>query len=1282
MPGTFDDLIPTQARSSGAFDDLVPKQEYVDINPNSPNLPQPVNRNTYDPNADTYFFRPRYSSPVMQLPGDQLPLVRNPKDITEGLYNSAIKGVSSVASPLGAGLSALGVNPVTRPLVTAGLGYLGVKGVADAAGTLAGTQDPTAGQVAENVSDAAQGALMLLPAAHAVSEGKYAYDTANGLTPQRPPISTSRPYNDIVLDAGQPVKTLVGEQAINEPTGQGDQTGATAPASGVFDDLVPKQETAVPANPGGAEADLPADKAAISKANNQAMAEAWAKQLGVTKPIETASETPVPAEKVGEENVPVQESQEEVPQEVDSGPKGNIMSEEAAGLRHDLLPLVDEPTRKVIAKYYTDTGDLDGALEQVKSARGQQVVEGTGKDAKLVFKGPAPEDRPVYPLTSREGQLTDAKGRPVDKDHNFIKGPVENGDRTIGSGIRAALDKNQGAESGFINLSPVKDFYDKLVGSIASRGSKREILRDKDAADNAAVLVSNEEGNGLRSMAKGLFGGGASTTPGGKNIRFTHNSDLALEATTAAVEANGDRNKLQQFIAQAVAGKDAHAKAVAEFAYINWDRLKPLVDRVNTVHEIQYNREVAAGFNLDKREGYIQHLMDPEKLGLGQDILGGGQGGGARGFTKMRYNDTLFEHVEKGNSDAIKTWNAADLVEHRLRAGLSGVNDAAWVEGMRHMVDPTSGQSLVKNMEKQVNPTTKTEHLVAPAGYEAWSPFPGRTFAVHKGYKGFLDSITSMSFLRNAEIAGLPVGDWLMQTKGALKHSMLLFDTFHAVRMTVKGAGFGVGGRMARALLEYNDHDLGQAVANKEITQKMADFAVKNRNDFNTLVRAGLNVGRVAENMDASFWQKLPIAGSFNKWVFEKLTRSIMAESALSELKKQTAANPGMSRRQVAAKVAKDINLYFGNIGRQGIFHSKSMQDLTQLAFLAPQWAESMAQTELRFAGQTAKIPFTGKVGTIARGTGTLMAAFLALTQIGNLVSKGQPTWKNPDGHKLDMWIPGEGKGFWFSPLSMPMELTHDAVRYSRKGMNPLEVGAQIVENKLSPMARAEEAIRVGRDFSGAKLSGVARLTTGLKNLIPLPLPAQSAINPNASTQRQLMASAGIKAEPVEATKAELASGDTPLESRTLAGRKLLERQLKANKPAQSLSDRRLMLERSAQAEASRNEEIHDGLPKEQQKFVDSHGLQLPTYEDTLQMGSTRLSLTKKEQDFVRDRVIAEYSRVVDGLMSNPTFEQKTRVQQQNRLNDLATMARGRVRVQLRRQMAEQRMLLSGSQTP
>lgn len=683
----------------------------------------------------------------------------------------------------------------------------------------------------------------------------------------------------------------------------------------------------------------------------------------------------------------------------------------------------------------------------------------------------------------------------------------------------------QGAESGAVSLAPVKEMVDKISNTFATRGNKRIAAATRDAADNQSLVRGDQYGNGMTLEAKKAFGDDATK---------------ALDAVVAVIESGGDRAKLQDFIAQTQGKPGAEgARAAAEFAEAHWDEMQPLAERFRTDTAEQRAMEEAAGIKVEERQNYFPHLFDVTKLpGKGAEFFGTQGGGGGGKFRAQRTFNTIYDAIEAGYGPAIKTLNASEVLRARVGGGTQRVMNKAWVDSLRNLNDPTTSTPIVGDVTIDPNGV-----MLAPAGYEVKSVLNGPPVAVHQGYAKLMDALTGTSQVANFEVMGLPVGEALLKGEASIKHGMLLFDTFHASRMMQKAAflspsEFGPQllnpkrfGKKGVSLLEYADRDLAEAVAQGEISPEIAKYVKANRADADLLLRRGLNVGQIQESLRSGIIKNIPLLGKylkgFNDWVFKKVTRGAMMQGALIEFERIQKANPSWSREKVADKVSKDLNAYFGNLGRQGVFKSKTFQDLSRLILLAPNWFESMARSEVYGYGQLGKAAVDTargqpKVGSVGKGMANGLLAYFIGTQVLNLITRGKPTWENEEeDHKMDAWIPdatGKSPGFFMSPMSVPAEITHDFFRYrSKKHDDSAESAFQIAKNKMSPMARAVYVMATGDTYKG-KVNGTwNRAKQAAFSLVPVPIAGGGFFSDRpGQAQRQLTASAGFKTEPAE----------------------------------------------------------------------------------------------------------------------------------------------------------------------
>lgn len=643
----------------------------------------------------------------------------------------------------------------------------------------------------------------------------------------------------------------------------------------------------------------------------------------------------------------------------------------------------------------------------------------------------------------------------------------------------------------------------QALGSIFKAGSERRLMdQTMDAADNQAHIAGAQA---RKSLDIG-------TTP------------LDRQAAMAIVETNGNRARLADFLRQAT-GKNDEAVRAVNHAIDNWDRLQPLAQRTRNLLDHQIASENAAGINTEFREAYVPHIYDMDLLmGQGRPYVISGSGKGtATGFKKGRTFDTVFDAIEAGYTP--KTLDVGQLVEHRVKVGQRLMNRKGWAEGLKTVNDPSTGMPLVTELERKQRGPGGTWYETAPLGYTPREIIPGVRIAVHEGYAPLFDALTGTS-----RISGSLPGKALLEAAGGIKHGLLLFDTFHVSRILQKELFLTgrVGYKKGLSLLEYSDADLGRAVQEGLITQDMADYARTNRADAQLLIKNGLNVGRIQEALYTSIVRQIKGLGTFNKWVFEKMTRGAMMESGLIELERVQAARPDLTREQAAQIVARDLNTYFGNLGRQGLFKSQTAQDMARLVALAPQWVESMARSEAKGAYQLGKgltyDPLVHKsimVGSLGKGLGQGLLAYFIGTQLLNLATRHQFTWQNEEkDHKLDAWIPdvtGKSKGFFISPFSVVAELTHDMIRYAHSEGNKLDAAIRIASNKASPLVRAGKILLTGRTFGKEYVKDPwDRAKTAAVSLAPAPIPAQPLIRGQArpgDIQRQLTASLGFKTE-------------------------------------------------------------------------------------------------------------------------------------------------------------------------
>lgn len=654
---------------------------------------------------------------------------------------------------------------------------------------------------------------------------------------------------------------------------------------------------------------------------------------------------------------------------------------------------------------------------------------------------------------------------------------------------------------------------------------RKVMIQKFDAADTMAHLAGRRIGNRLR----------LGTTP------------TMRQAAYVMIEAKSNPAALQTFLSIAKAKASPDIVKAVEYAiaaeHYNDMGFFDYVNKARAALDNQYAREVRAGLNFAGgfRNAYVPHYYEgPLKLSSGHEVRVGYRGRGtvATGFMKHRDFPNIFAAIDDGYKP--QSIDVADVIEHRVRQGERLLNRRQWAEQLATMKDPKTGLPIAMTPDPD-NPVIE--------GYVPTPLYPGVTFAVHPYYERIFKALT-----RESGITGSMLGSAALTIEQGIKHNLLMFDTFHLSRMLQREAalhrdvsGFrevygmetkGVGFRKGHSLLEWNPSDLDEAWRRGEITADEMAYARANQADAQLLIKNGLNVGRVSENIYMQYGSRLGKAfnklqvPSFNRYVFEKVTRGAIMESALSELGR-VQKSLGLTREQAAQKVARDLNIYYGNLQRQGWLVSQSARDLAQILFLAPQWVESMARTEVGSVTRPiAETIATGKptMTSIPKGVWTGLIAYFIGAQFLNMATRGHPTWDNPErDHKFDAFLPGPpGSRGLFLPIDAVMtELTSEFRRFSAQ-KTKTDAAMRIVTNKFSPLTRAAKILYTGTDFDTRQLTGRDRWLASLMALVPTPIPfspimapAEQAVGAKPHTgatlmlqfERQALSSLGWKSD-------------------------------------------------------------------------------------------------------------------------------------------------------------------------
>lgn len=592
-------------------------------------------------------------------------------------------------------------------------------------------------------------------------------------------------------------------------------------------------------------------------------------------------------------------------------------------------------------------------------------------------------------------------------------------------------------------------------------------------------------------------------------------------------------------------------KPELDHAIKNWrnPELRQVALKMRMELDNQYDREVQSGHSLRYDPDYLPGRFDGDIFDDYQVRFFSGGGIFGREFHSPKTFTSYYEAASKGPFVPV-TRDGSSLVAHRIRQGSMQSNKrSVFLPAIKELTDPVTGEKVGAEPKKVAgrwqspSPAHELFYLNGPRQ---------KPIAVRHDFADVIHELYDPSALKK-----WPVTRELLEFGQRLKHTLLFLDVFHLMRLGYYGAsimGKEMGYRGGLSLLEYRPQDLKAALESGAVSKesyKWATEPIKIGPDTVTRLelaeimmnKTGLNVGRIMDALYMDLVKNVPLISGFNKFVFQKLQRGLMIQSAVHEMERLSRKFPEMNVDKLARDVARDTNTYFGSLGRQGIFRSATFQDLSRLPFLAPQWVEGLVRKELGFSGRLAGtagravgLPYRQglpAMGTLGFGMARGLVAMLAITQLMNLAFRRKPTWENEEkGHKFDAWIPSveePGKGYWLSPLAIFQELSHDLIRLNETKPKFWDALNQIGQNKLSPYGRAAYIAATGTKMGGQRMTTTPGVMAEIgRQFVPLPITVSSIagrighkIAPQvfpgqkpSQLQRQLIASAGVKVEP------------------------------------------------------------------------------------------------------------------------------------------------------------------------
>ncbi len=826
----------------------------------------------------------------------------------------------------------------------------------------------------------------------------------------------------------------------------------------------------------------------------------------------------------------------------------------------------------------------------------------------------------------------------------------------------------------------------KLGNWLKAASLKREIIPAAiDTVKNSANLFARETRNSIIDRAKSIVG------------VWTKQLENAL---TFVVEAKGDLNALQEMRVKietsansAKAGKwKLRALNAITIAENNFPRLVDVAKEFDSEMLNQVGRENAKGIPTEVRSGYVPHIQDLSDVNATLFELGGSRGQGSGGFTHQRTHPTFADSIAAGIKP--KELNALDLLEHRLRAGNRRIGMTDFVDALKDVVDPETGNPIFQQ------PTTRVQQLptgpgrtetIVPIGYHL-KQIGGSPIAVHKAYSGLIENLTGESAFA---LSG--TGRVIMNSAGVAKHVLLMFDFFHAVRLAVysksvqglKGLRSSYGKGLQ--ILENDEGTLRAMTRRGEIPEAYLPEILEKKRIVNLGVKTGFNVGRINDALYTEFVRAIPLLGQYNRWLFDSFQRGLMAETYVIQFRREAKQFPNKRESEIARNVSKNLNVRFGNLMSQSWIKNKTFTDLLRLVFLAPQWNEGLIRSELGGLRQFGKVPIDAItkrrliVGALGRSMGTIFATYFLGNQVINYLTRGKPTWENEDdqpGAKISAWIPDilgkESEGFFLNPLSLSAELIHQVANRAEQTHSIFEGLNNVLDYKLGPIGKTLNVLRTGKDWRGKPLDDWERVQEAFLAGLPIPIQAPAiyqAIRGQESfpgqAQKSLMGSLGFKSDTKKSSFKERVEQATtlPLEKSSIKERAQAIKSF-PERPMREPSSKLLGTIKAAKAQEKRDTYIQKRLTEEAQVWLDQNKLSWAGF-GTVVEDQERIPLTDKEETHYRQLVSTGYNEAIKRLMDDDTFEGQDQAKKQSQLNLLLKRAKQRARKELEQVVEE-----------
>lgn len=842
---------------------------------------------------------------------------------------------------------------------------------------------------------------------------------------------------------------------------------------------------------------------------------------------------------------------------------------------------------------------------------------------------------------------------------------IHSSDKAMPRAIEKAADDLDKARAGLSNLWQQHDMKASRIPAMA------------DEADNRGRILARQFANDVKDRLATAIKTTAS------QVKPVHEAAL-----TMVIESGGDAAKLHD-MEMKVAGRSEwwakDAQRAVGYAIAHTAELKPVADYYERINRQQVRQENAVGIDTLFRENYVAHVQDLSDID--SILFEGGKKGASGSYTYERKYETYADSIAAGIKP--RSLSSIDNLEHRVSAGQRRISRELMVQQLGRMNDPASGKKIVVPVQVKKRVGGK-DSISVPPGYNMLR-IGESTVGVHKAYTGLLENLNGSSAIANS-----PAGRAFMTGAHTVKHLALLFDFYHPIRLWAYSAPLRQGeafssSKPAWLSLDYNRQTLERMASRGEIDPAMLPELLRKKQVAELAIKSGYNIGRIQDNLYSSLTEMIPGIGRYNKWLFDKYQRGVMLSSYDIEYQRQRALLPKLSEADLSRKVSRELNTRFGNLGKESWIKSQTMQDLLRTVFLAPNWNEGILRSELgAYASVGTALGEGVKKGSLPEGGRNLIASSLAVNaaalfasifagnQLINYATRGKPTWENNEkqpGAKISAWIPavdGKSDGFFLNPYSMAAEITHQLINRAEKDKSVIGAVDDVINNKLSDIGNIAKMVRTREDWQGNHLSDWEIIKEAGKVVASKPIQGPAILaavtgkeQAPGAAQRSLMASVGVKTDPVQldATEKIARQAGKPIEAMGVGERMRAEKAL----PKRVGGSSEAAAKKAIEYEAELHKAVKAALPSEVSSWLDKNKINFGAYRESITENKEQVPLTDKEKEEEQRLVVEEFTkrlRVVKKDSEDRGNMSHSRLQ--NRVNLVLTAARRRVKAEMK----------------